>query len=76
MYDLREAVEELYDLSRDPDEQHNLAASEPLVSARLRQRLAAWTEANRRQYEHAHEPERAATPAAPVSAPTPLNAVH
>ena len=51
IYDLREAMEELYDLDRDPDEQHNLAASEPALSARLRQRLAAWTEANRRRYQ-------------------------
>jgi arylsulfatase A-like enzyme len=51
IYDLREAAEELYDLDRDPTEQHNLAASEPQLSARLRQRLAAWTEANRRQYQ-------------------------
>jgi phosphoglycerol transferase MdoB-like AlkP superfamily enzyme len=50
IYDLREAVEELYDLDRDPDEQRNLAAAEPVLSARLRQRLAAWTEANHRQY--------------------------
>ena len=51
IYDLREAIEELYDLDRDPDEQHNLAASEPALSARLRQRLAAWTEANHRRYQ-------------------------
>jgi len=51
IYDLREAAEELYDLERDPDEQHNLAAAEPARSARLRQRLAAWTEANRRRYQ-------------------------
>lgn len=50
IYDLREGVEELYDLERDPDEQNNVAASEPQLSARLRQRLAAWAEANRRQY--------------------------
>ena len=74
--DLREGVDQLFDLEADPNEQHNVAKTEPERCARLRQRLAAWTEANRRQYEHAHEPERAATPAAPVSAPTPLNAVH
>jgi arylsulfatase A-like enzyme len=51
IYDLREAREELYDLVRDPDERHNVAASEPIRSARLRQRLAAWTEANRRRYQ-------------------------
>ena len=50
IFDLREGVEQLYDLDRDPDEQHNLAPAQPERSARLRQRLAAWTEANRRQY--------------------------
>ena len=43
-------TEELYDLDRDPTEQHNIAADEPVRCARLRQRLAAWTEANNRQY--------------------------
>jgi phosphoglycerol transferase MdoB-like AlkP superfamily enzyme len=51
IYDLREAGEELYDLDRDPDEQHNIASSEPVLCARLRQRLTAWTEANRRRYQ-------------------------
>jgi arylsulfatase A-like enzyme len=51
IFDLREGTEQLYDLSRDPTEQINLAAMEPERCARLRQRLAAWTEANRRQYE-------------------------
>jgi len=48
---LRDGTEELYDLDHDPNEQHNLASSDPVRCARLRQRLAAWTEANRRQYE-------------------------
>ena len=51
IFDLREGAEELYDLSRDPNEQHNLAALQPERCARLRQRLAAWTDANRRQYD-------------------------
>lgn len=51
MFDLREGAEELYDLSADPTEQHNLAASQPARCARLRQRLAAWADANRRQYD-------------------------
>jgi phosphoglycerol transferase MdoB-like AlkP superfamily enzyme len=51
IYDLRDGTEELYDLDRDANEQHNLAATEPARCARLRQRLAAWAEANRRQYE-------------------------
>ena len=51
IYDLREAREELYDLDHDPTEQRNVAKAEPQRSARLRQRLAAWAEANRRQYQ-------------------------
>jgi arylsulfatase A-like enzyme len=50
-FDLREGVEELYNLTSDPTEQRNLAAAEPERCARLRQRLAAWTDANRRQYD-------------------------
>jgi len=65
---LREGVEELYDLEHDPDEQHNLAGDQPERSARLRQRLAAWTEANRRQYERA---DRIPRNAARVTAPAP-----
>jgi len=51
IYDLREGTEELYDLVTDPTEQRNVAKANPDVCARLRQRLAAWTEANRRKYE-------------------------
>jgi arylsulfatase A-like enzyme len=51
VFDLREGVEELYDLASDPAEQRNLAAALPDRCARLRQRLAAWTDANRRQYD-------------------------
>jgi arylsulfatase A-like enzyme len=51
IFDLREGTDELYDLDRDPNEQHNLAKADAGLSARFRQRLAAWTEANRRQYE-------------------------
>jgi phosphoglycerol transferase MdoB-like AlkP superfamily enzyme len=50
IYDLREGSEELYRLDADPTEQRNLAATERARCARLRQRLAAWAEANRRQY--------------------------
>ena len=60
IFDLREGTDELYDLERDPNEQHNLAKAEPQRTVRLRQRLAAWTEANRRQYQRPREPERAA----------------
>jgi phosphoglycerol transferase MdoB-like AlkP superfamily enzyme len=66
IFDLRDGVDELYDLDRDPNEQHNLAKAEPERSARMRQHLAAWTEANRRQYERADEPQRIPT----------LSAVH
>jgi arylsulfatase A-like enzyme len=48
--DLREGVDELFDLDRDPNEQRNLSTSQRDITDRLRQRLAAWTEANRRQY--------------------------
>ena len=51
IFDLREGSEELYDLSRDPSEQQNLAMLQPERCARLRQRLVAWTDANRRQYD-------------------------
>jgi arylsulfatase A-like enzyme len=51
IFDLREGSDELYDLTADPDEQRNLVKAMPERAARMRQRLAAWTEANRRQYE-------------------------
>ena len=50
IFDLRQGADELYDLDRDPSEQRNLAAEQPVLRARLRQRLAAWTEANHRKY--------------------------
>ena len=59
IFDLREGAEELYDLSADPTEQHNLAAAQPERCARLRQRLAAWTDANRRQYDKVATPQTA-----------------
>jgi arylsulfatase A-like enzyme len=49
--DLRRGTDELYDLDRDPTEQHDVAAEQPDRCSRLRQRLAAWAEANRRQYD-------------------------
>jgi arylsulfatase A-like enzyme len=57
---LREGFDELYNLDRDPDEQQNLAAAERERAALMRQRLAAWTEANRRQYDAASQPLRTA----------------
>ena len=56
IFDLREGAEELYNLTVDPTEQHNVAATQPERCARLRQRLAAWTDANRRQYEKVGAP--------------------
>jgi len=50
IYDLREGSEELYRLDLDPTEQHNIASTDRARCTRLRQRLAAWAEANRRQY--------------------------
>jgi lipoteichoic acid synthase len=55
IYSLRDGREELYDLDRDPMEQRNVAGQQPDRCARLRQRLAAWAEANRRQYERVHQ---------------------
>ncbi|HEV8398140.1 MAG TPA: sulfatase-like hydrolase/transferase [Vicinamibacterales bacterium] len=53
IYDLREGTEELYRLDLDPTEQRNVAPTERARCTRLRQRLAAWAEANRRQYVRA-----------------------
>jgi arylsulfatase A-like enzyme len=49
VFDLRSGTDELYNLAHDPDEQHRVAGEEQRAT-RLRQRLAAWAEANRRQY--------------------------
>lgn len=51
IFSVQDGRDELYDLQADPLEQHNVAAQHPDRCDRLRQRLAAWTEANRRQYE-------------------------
>ena len=50
IYNVRDGRDELYDLQTDPLEQRNVAAQHPDRGDRLRQRLVAWTEANRRQY--------------------------
>ena len=50
IYDLRAGTDELFNLARDPDERTPLEGEEARA-ARLRQRLAAWAEANRRQYD-------------------------
>ncbi len=44
VFNTRLRTSQLYDLSRDPQEQHNLAEERPEVAARMRQRLAAWEE--------------------------------
>jgi len=58
IYSVRDGRDELYDLDADPLEQHNVAVDHPDRCDRLRQRLAAWTEANRRQYERVETGER------------------
>jgi arylsulfatase A-like enzyme len=65
--DLRAGAEELYDLAVDPTEQRNLADVHPDRCQRLRQRLAAWTEANHRQYAN----ERPVLVPPPAPGPTP-----
>jgi phosphoglycerol transferase MdoB-like AlkP superfamily enzyme len=50
IYDLRTGTDELYDVVVDPDERQRVR-TESARAARLRQRLAAWAESNRRQYE-------------------------
>lgn len=62
IFDLREGTEELYDLAHDPSEQRNVVKAQPERASRLRQRLAAWAEANRRQYD---QPLQAASLADP-----------
>jgi arylsulfatase A-like enzyme len=42
IYNVTRGREELFDLSRDPDEIHNIAAVHPDTCRTLRQRLAAW----------------------------------
>ena len=51
IFNLREGLDELYDLAQDPTEQTNLVKTLPERATQLRRRLAAWTEANRRQYQ-------------------------
>ena len=41
IYDARQGRQELFDLEKDPNEQKNIASSDPTRSHRLRQRLAA-----------------------------------
>ena len=50
IFNVRNGSEELFDLAVDAAEQTNVARLHAEICARLRQRLAAWTEANRRQY--------------------------
>jgi len=48
IYDVTNGTEQLYDLRTDRDERVNRAAAEPKICKRLRQRLAARAEADRR----------------------------
>ncbi len=56
IFNLREGLDELYNLDQDPTEQQNLAKAMPERALELRRRLAAWTEANRRQYDRTLQP--------------------
>jgi arylsulfatase A-like enzyme len=40
-FDARTGHEELFDLATDPDEQHNIAGTQPVLAVRERERLAA-----------------------------------
>ena len=71
IYSVSDGRDELYDLDADPLEQRNVAAQHPDRCNRLRQRLAAWTEANRRQYSE-WTPRGSANSKA-VSAKSPLH---
>jgi arylsulfatase A-like enzyme len=42
IYNVTRGRDELYDLARDPREQHNLAEQHPQACQRLRRHLAAW----------------------------------
>ena len=44
IFDAEENRFEIYDLSRDPDETHNLASRMPAEAAKARQRMAAWVQ--------------------------------
>ena len=43
---------ELYDLSNDPAERHNLAPQNPTLVQDLASRLKAWTDSSPKTYEH------------------------
>jgi len=47
IYDARGGQQQLFDLSKDPGEQKNLASSDTVHANRLRERLAAWLEVER-----------------------------
>ena len=72
IFNLREGFDELYDLDQDPTEQNNLVKALPERALELRRRLAAWTEANRRQYERAPQPQGGPAPTSSGSATLPL----
>jgi arylsulfatase A-like enzyme len=63
IYNATRGREELYDLTRDPDEQQNRAAEEPERGRRLRQRLAAWKDHTGRHLAKLREVPPNASPA-------------
>jgi lipoteichoic acid synthase len=42
IYDVRNARESLFDLAADPQEQHDVASTEPALGLEFRRRIAAW----------------------------------
>ena len=70
IYSVSDGRDELYDLQADPLEQRNVAAQHPDRCDRLRQRLTAWTEANRRQYERVEARPYRGVPVQIRAAPT------
>jgi arylsulfatase A-like enzyme len=53
IYNATRGREELFDLATDPEEQRNLAASDPERCTRLRKRLVAWRDHAARELEGA-----------------------
>jgi hypothetical protein len=43
--------EELFDLSNDPDQRRSIAGARPAEVRRLRERLAAWVQYQKRMYD-------------------------
>ena len=62
IFDATNSAEMLFDLHSDPREQRNLAAREPALSRRMRQRIAAWV-AFEEEFLHNRAPAVARAPA-------------